>query len=508
VKYEIANPDPAGTIESFKSLGYTIEAAIADLVDNCITAQARNINVEFTWDGRNSWIAVTDDGAGMTESELVTAMTIAAKGPGTSRSPKDLGRFGMGLKTASFSQARRLIVASATSGGSRSVRAWDLDVVRQSGEWRLLQEMDPADAAVLDRLQVGQGTVVLWKHLHRFDIPGITADDSSAKRHFYDDVRIRIEPHLGMVFSRFLDGKRLNSLTVNTANPVQPWDPFLRNQKFVQQLPTERIPIGGHVMIVEGFVLPHPRHLSEEQGLAAAGPRGWLDQQGFYVYRRDRLIVAGDWLGIRGYRKEDRYILARIAIDVPAELDADWSIDVRKSATVPPLAARPHLRRIGDDTRRRAAEVLSHRGRITTREHGADFIYAWTVEQRNGQVTCRINRSHPLVQQVLRSGSTESTDAKALLRLLEETVPVAALRVLHQAETIDDQEPFMTATGLIDPEAVKVAERIQAAYMAQGLSRPEAHRRIKLMSPFDQIAGFWQDSLREMPYMSTISITM
>ena len=178
------------------------------------------------------------------------------------------------------------------------------------------------------------------------------------------------------------------SLTVNGTRSGH-GIPFLRNQKFVQQLPADRIPIGGHLMTVEGFVLPHPRHLSEKQATLAAGPHGWLDQQGFYVYRRDRLIVAGDWLGIRGFRKEDKYILARIAVDIPAELDTEWSIDVRKSATVPPLAARPHLRRIGDDARRRAAEVLSHRGRINAREHGAEFIYAWTVEQRNGQVTCQ-----------------------------------------------------------------------------------------------------------------------
>ena len=187
-----------------------------------------------------------------------------------------------------------------------------------------------------------------------------------------------------MVFSRFLDGKRGISLTVN-GNPVSPWDPFLRNQRFVQRLPDEHIPISGHTMDVEGFILPHPRHLSEEQARLAAGPRGWLDQQGFYVYRRDRLIVAGDWLGIRGFRKEDKYILARIAIDIPAELDAEWSIDVRKSATVPPLAARPHLRRIGADARRRAAAVLSHRGRIAAREHGADFIYAW----KSSSITAR-----------------------------------------------------------------------------------------------------------------------
>lgn len=492
MRYEIANPDPGGTIGSFKSLGYTIEAAVADLVDNSIAAEAASINVEFTWDGRNSWVAVTDDGNGMVEDELITAMTIAGKGPGTARGPKDLGRFGMGLKTASFSQARQLIVATTTPTGTRAIRLWDLDVVMQSGQWRLLQDLEPTDEAILDRLWTGRGTVVLWRHLHRFDLPGITADDPNSKTHFYDDIRNRVEPHLGMVFSRFLDGKRLKSLTVN-ANPVQPWDPFLRNQQFVHQMPIDHIPISGYMMDVEGFVLPHPRHLGDGQALAA-GPRGWLDQQGFYVYRRDRLVVAGDWLGIRGFRKEDKYILARIAVDVPAELDAEWSIDVRKSATVPPLAARSHLRRIGDDARRTAAAVLSHRGRIAAREHGADFIYAWTVEQRDGRASCRINRKHPLVQQVLRGGTDAAADARALIRLLEETVPVAALRVLHQAETIGEPDPFATVSGNASVEATQIAERILAACLSQGLTPHEARSRIRMMPPFDQLTGFWQNS--------------
>ncbi len=117
------------------------------------------------------------------------------------------------------------------------------------------------------------------------------------------------------------------------------------------------------------------------------------------MYRRDRLILAGDWLGIRGFRKEDKYILARLAVDIPAELDSAWSIDVRKSAAVPPLAARPHLQRIGAARPARPPpRVLTHRGRVTARERGADFIYAWTVHRSNGQVTCRVNRKHPLVQ--------------------------------------------------------------------------------------------------------------
>jgi hypothetical protein len=488
VKYEIANPYPAGTIASLKQLGYTIESAVADLVDNSIAARAHSIDVIFRWDGRHSWVAVVDDGHGMTEDELVAAMTIAAKGPEASRGPNDLGRFGMGLKTASFSQARQMIVMTAPAGGQRSVRAWDLELVIRSGEWRLLQDVDQHGAGIVDQLWTGHGTIVLWRHLHRFDRPEITTDDTTAQQHFYDDIRNRIEPHLGMVFSRFLSGRREISLTVNK-NPVLPWDPFLRSQRFVKSLPPEHIPISGHTMDVDAFILPHPRHLSEEQAQLAAGPHGWLDQQGFYVYRRNRLIVAGGWLGIRGFRKEDKYILARVAVDIPAELDAEWSIDIRKSATVPPLAARPHLQRIGAEARRGAAAVLSHRGRVAAREYGADFIYAWRVEQRNGQVSCRINRKHPLVQQVLRGGAGQPADVAALIRLLEETVPVAALRVMDQAETIDDPEPF---AGTAHTEAAKIAERIQAAFISQGLTPQEARSRIRLMPPFDQLPGFWQ----------------
>jgi Histidine kinase-, DNA gyrase B-, and HSP90-like ATPase len=488
VKYEIANPHPGGTIESLRSLGYTVEAAIADLIDNSIAAHAQQVDVTFSWDGRESWVAVVDNGNGMSEHELVTAMTVAARGPDAPRGPHDLGRFGMGLKTASFSQARKLVV---TSGGikadSPATRAWDLDLVKKSGEWRLLCEASEADQQLLNRLWTGQGTVVLWRHLHRFDLSSVSAGDETAQGHFYEDVR-RVEAHLGMVFARFLDGKDRISLSIN-GNPLRPWDPFLRYRRFVQHLPVEEIPVSDGTMRVAGFVLPHLRYLSDSEAQLAAGPRGWMDQQGFYVYRRDRLILAGDWLGIRGLRKEDKYILARVAVDVPAELDSEWSIDVRKSSAVPPLAARPHLKRIAADARRRAAAVLTQRGRVVAREQGADFVYAWNVRRRDGHVTCHINRHHPLVRQLLRGDSEACADADALIRLLEQTVPVAALRVMHEAETFDDPEPFTAA----DEQAVHVAERIQAALISQGLTPHEARHRIRLMPPFDQIAGFWHE---------------
>ncbi|WP_089017539.1 ATP-binding protein [Micromonospora coriariae] len=490
MSYDIANPDPAGTITSLRSFGYSVEAAVADLVDNSVSAGARRIDVYFTWAGPASWVAVVDDGRGMTTEDLVSAMTVAARGSFKARASEDLGRFGMGLKSASFSQAARLTVAtSPEAGAAEAVRTWDLAVVSATSEWRLLHGTDDETAETLARLRPdgGVGTTVIWRSLHRFDVDGLAVEDTRAQKQFYTEVT-RVEEHLGMVFARFLTGRNRITMAVN-GTPVKAWDPFLSGHPSVQRLPAEELPVGSHTVRIEPFILPHPKKLDSEQQEQAAGPAGWLDQQGFYVYRRDRLIVAGDWLGIRGFRRDERYNLARIVVDVPAEADAEWAIDVRKSTAVPPVGVRRHLQRIGTATRSRAAEVLSHRGRIAAREHGAEFIYAWRVDKRDGSIRCRINRDHPLVREVMQGGPDAAVDAKALIRLLEETVPVAALRIMHDGDVADDPEPFL---GAAPKEVGDVANRIYAAFVAQGRTPREAKERLALMPPFDQFDGFWQ----------------
>ncbi|MGI5411265.1 ATP-binding protein [Streptomyces chartreusis] len=488
--YDIAAPEPAGMVASLSSLGYSLPAAVADLVDNSISVEAQNIDVEFTWAGRDSWIAVVDDGWGMTSEELVTAMTVAARGPATLRSSKDLGRFGVGLKSASFSQSRQLTVATAKVGCEWHTRTWDLDVVEESGEWRLLHGADDDTTAVLDRVRsaTGHGTIVLWRRLNGYHGCDVSEDDEHTQKQFYAEAA-RAESHLGMVFARFLTGSRRRNLRVS-GTPVEPWDPFMGNHSSVQRLPTENLPLGGRSVRVEAFILPSAHRLTPEEYGRAAGPQGWLDQQGFYVYRRNRLILAGDWLGQRGMRREEKYNLARIAVDIPAETDAAWGVDVRKSSVVPPVGLRPHLHRIARQARVRAAEVLRHRGQVAARTHGDPLLYAWNVRRPDGRVTCRINRSHPLVQAALRPGGNSTADVRALIRLLEETVPVAALRVMHETDTSDDPEPF-GGPGPADEAATEVAQRIYESLVSGGRSPASARERLRTMPPFDQLQGFW-----------------
>jgi SH3-like domain-containing protein len=489
MKYDIAAPEPAGMVASLSSLGYSLPAAVADLVDNSISVEAKNIDVEFTWAGADSWIAVVDDGLGMTPEELVTAMTVAARGPATARTSSDLGRFGVGLKSASFSQARQLTVSTARDGEWHT-RTWDLDVVEESGQWRLLHGADDDTTAVLDRLRSSsdRGTAVLWRRLNGYRTDGVSTDDERTQKQFYAEAT-RTESHLGMVFARFLTGARRRKLQVR-GTLVEPWDPFMSSHPSVQRLPEEELPLNGSLVRVEAFVLPSAQRLTPEEHDRAAGPGGWLDQQGFYVYRRNRLLLAGDWLGQRGMRREEKYNLARIAVDIPAETDAEWGVDVRKSSVVPPVGLRPHLDRIARKARSTAADSLRHRGQVAARTHGDPLSYAWLVRRPDDRVVCKINRSHPLVEAALRPGGASAADVRALIRLLEETIPVAALRVMHEADSSDDPEPF-GGPGVADAEAIEVAQRIYESLVRGGRSPAAARERLRTMSPFDQLQGFW-----------------
>ena len=486
--YDLAPPEPVGMVASLSSLGYSLPDAVADLVDNSVSAKAGTIDVEFTWNGRSSWVAVVDDGRGMSEEALVTAMTVAARWSATDRTSTDLGRYGVGLKSASFSQCRLLTVCTAEADGNWRSRTWDLDVIEQAGQWRLLRQPPVEAEKALEQLTAGRsvGTIVLWHRLAGYR--EITAADGKAQQQFYDEAE-KVRSHLGLVFARFLTGSAALTLRV-TGLAVEPWDPFLSSHPSVLHHPVENLPLEGHRVRVEAYLLPGLQRLTPAEAERAGGPKGWLRQQGFYVYRRNRLILAGSWLGIRGLRREEKYNLARIAVDIPVQTDAQWQVDVRKATVVPPVALRQHLQRIARTVRSSAAETVRNRGQIAARQRAENLSFAWNVRRHENTVQCRINRKHPMVQAVLREGGGDPANLRALLRLLEETVPVPALRVLHETDTADDPEPF-GGPGKATEEATRVAQRMFDVLVAQGRSPDEARQVIRTTQPFDQLDGFW-----------------
>jgi hypothetical protein len=257
--YDVVEPRAAALIESLRAFGYTLPAAIADLIDNSISAQANNIWLNFIWNGPDSYISLADDGCGMTQKQLVEAMRPGSQSPIEERDPADLGRFGLGLKTASFSQCRRVTVRSRPDRGRQSTRCWDLDYVNRTGEWRLLKD---GNASTTNRLagfdEKMHGTIVLWEALDRL-VEDDDLDDADAQQRFLalvDDV----ERHLAIVFHRFMQGSRPLRIYINGTDKdllVRPWNPFLEDHPATQQLQSERIPFQGTTVKVIPFVLPH-----------------------------------------------------------------------------------------------------------------------------------------------------------------------------------------------------------------------------------------------------------
>lgn len=490
VSYDIVAPDPAGMIESLSALGYTLESAIADLVDNSLDAGAKHVDVVFHWAGVDSYVVVVDDGDGMTEGALLDAMAIALRGPRAIRAVNDLGRFGMGLKTASFSQARMLTVWSRSASAVPAVRVWDLDHVVRCGEWQLLRTPDQETAKILNSVAddvPASGTVVLWRCLTKMVDEFGAIEDEGAQGHFLGAID-RVERHLGMTFGRFLTSgrarprKRTVALTINST-PVAAWDPFMLSHKATLPRPIEKLEIDGQRVVVRPYVLPPKRQLTDDEYRAGAGPRGWLEQQGFYVYRNDRLIVPGEWLELPGFRKDEKHVMARIAVELPAALDHLWSVDVKKASARPPLLLRASLSLSAKATRVEAQQILSAISRTTALQKSDDLSYVWRPERKDGDLRLRINWQHPLVKEALRISPDARPVVRAMLRFIEETVPLSAIRMMFNDAEDRDYLPF---SGSTPDEVVKVAERIYGAYVSNGLTPAQAAKRLRLTPPFDE----------------------
>lgn len=417
-----APPRTSALAEALRGLGYSTATALADIVDNSIAAGAANVWLGFSWEEDRSSVSILDDGTGMDDEALERAMRLGDRSPLDERSPADLGRFGLGLKTASFSQCRSLTVASRRAGALSCLR-WDLDVLKEAGpgEWPLL--VGPATGSegrlrLLDDLATG--TLVLWEKMDRVIGPGF------GEKNFLDLVD-GIEAHLAMVFHRYVGGVAPKLKIHINGTAIRPWDPFLASHPATWSSPTQRLPTASGVVEVQCHVLPHKDRLDPKLYEAAGGPDGWTAQQGFYVYRNERLLLAGSWLGLgsgRAWTKEEAHRLARIRVDIPNTADADWKIDIRKSTARPPVAVRRRLVRLAEDTRSRARRVFAHRGAPARNQTGTEGTAAWRPDRFEGGIRYRIDISHPAVKAVLDDAGSNEPAVRAMLRVLEETIPV------------------------------------------------------------------------------------
>lgn len=416
-----APPKASSLIESMRDIGYSFETALADVLDNSITAEASEVDIVCDADAKEPVIAILDNGNGMSKTTLLDAMRPGSRNPLESRAEGDLGRFGLGMKTASFSQCRRLTVVTNDGSGVVAAR-WDLDYVAASDDWLLqILNVDEIERVPFASSLGKVGTLIVWEMLDRLSEE---SQKTSLKDHLYEQLD-QARHHIELVFHRFLAGEKplpAVSIRIN-GHATEPFDPFNSNHPATIASPEDKIRVAGADVLVQSFVLPHHSKVSKGEWNKYAGEGGYLKNQGFYVYRAGRLIVHGTWFRLAVQSELTK--LARVRVDMPPELDHLWKIDVKKASASPPLVVRQRLREVIDKIAGASNRVYTYRGRKITDPKVSTF---WVRRINKNQISYEINRDHPTISSFIEVlDSSTASLFESVLSIVERSIPFDAL---------------------------------------------------------------------------------
>lgn len=435
-------------VESTRSIGYSFEAAVADIIDNSISAGATEIRVAF-WSKDNQYLCVEDNGCGMTAEKLESAMRYGSQSSQDVRAQNDLGQFGLGLKMASLSQCRKVTVLTKKDG-VLSAACWDLDYIIEKDNWALKTYSDDELNEIPGYLYLSDkesGTVVVWQAFDR--LQQAAKDTQKAFDEKLDDTR----KHIALVFHRFLnDENPKNRITIYfNGEEVEGADPFLTKHPATQPLSEQILRINGEEIRVKPYVLPFASKLSVKDIQSLGGKDDLRQKQGFYIYRNRRLIIWGTWF--RLIRQQELGKLARVRVDIPNSLDAMWDIDIKKSTASLPAFVRKDLAAIVENTVGRSERVYRYRGRnvqTDTLEH------LWNPIDERGKFQYRINREFAMLKILEQHLDEEGLSLfDSFIKILEDTFPYSDVYYRLAKNDVN-----VTESALPDEEVFSVANQM------------------------------------------------
>ena len=424
-------------MESMRAVGYNLETALADLVDNSITAGAATVDIRFSPVGE-PYVAIIDDGLGMTELEAQDAMRLAGNDSRNMRASHDLGRFGLGLKTASISQCRKLTLVTKQRREVHAFR-WDLDYLSSSSSWSLLR-LTPEEYRALPEYAaleaLDHGTMILWQDLDQLEN---TSGNSVASM---DEAMMRAASHLGLVFHRFLAGEHGRDLDIRlNFTSVPATDPLLKDHKATQIGPLERISLDQGTIELRPYTLPHLNMMAPSDRRKAHVNGSLRDSQGFYIYRAMRLVIWGTWFRVAP--KQELGKLARVQVDVPNSLDHLWSLDIKKAQAVPPPVIRDRLRAVAATIVGPSQRAHTYRGRIER----SPITHIWNAVSDADSFRYEVNRNHPVLVALSSTFDRhESAALETVLSLMERTFPIEDVYnkmgqdLSHSGAEVQDQD--------------------------------------------------------------------
>jgi len=448
-------PNVSSLVKSLRDIGYTLDVAVADIIDNSVSAAAQNIDIVFTPIDERPILSVLDDGKGMKPGELVEAMRLATKDPGSYRESGDLGRFGLGLKTASFSQSKLLTVISKSFDSDTSISQWDLGKVIDTNKWTLNQldidELDGKTPLLKEFNELASGTLVVWGGMDKVSIDAIPYEAS------------KIFNHLSLVFNRFLSGegdiKKLN-ISLNN-NSIEAFDPLDKSNAATLFEEPSTLEINDKKIIVQGCILPSVQKTTKSSFERNATINGYLRSQGCYLYRENRLIAHGTWWNI--IKRHDSHNLVRIQIDIDNNQDEEWSVSVTKSgfSVTPPHGIKNDLRAIFKSITKIGRGVVGGRKRIV-KNKAKTMLWDLVKYGNDGRFGYSINKDHPLYKELSQSIDGKQTKLLNLyLGELQKYLPVEDINrsLIHMPHDFDQNNSIETN----EEELKKIIESLKNA---------------------------------------------
>lgn len=434
----VREPPAKALINGIRAIGYNFSTAVADIIDNSISAKASRIDIITDVEDKSSYVAFLDNGCGMSYEELENAMLLGSNRENRTDSTIELGRFGLGLKSASLSQCREFTVVSKASGKVNAIM-FDLNLIEAENKWNLCV-LDQEEIQVIHNvdnlLEYSSGTLVVWTTFDKIENRAKKYEDS------FREAVADAKRHVELVFHRFY---ATHEIYFNFRR-IEKRDPFLCGSAPRQQTGhTERLFINGHSIGVTPYTLPFWNTITDEEKALLGYPKSIYDDQGFYLYRNKRLISWGSWL--RMGLKSEQNKLARVQVDIPSSLDSIWMLDVKKSSAKIPDVIREELRASVRDSFVRSKKTVRFPG--LKEQQAENKVWIRTVNMHDGTVQYMVNRDNPLVTELFENlGKGESRLLEVLLSQIETLFPkysimndhTDSLKIPDREDAVDNEQ--------------------------------------------------------------------
>ena len=401
-------------VKTLSYSGYTLKSALADIIDNSIGAGATEVKINFNFNNQiniDNWsVQIIDNGHGMNSKELENAIKMGSCNMDDERSESDLGRYGMGMKTASFSQADYFRVISKRENERFTAKAIDKKMIEDTNSWLGIDYDDDNSFNVIEK----HGTIVEWKKLRFIE------RNSNPESDMIEKIKEVVE-YIGMIFNRFI---RSNNVVIKVQDlPVEPWDPCCSEDLRTCIVSNEQIKYNNQLILVKAYILPSSKQLTQEEEQRQF--RGdSLKYQGFYVYRNDRIIIPGGWLDINKLSRHSKFNCVRISVDIKSSFDSLFDVDFLKTKILFPQSINEKLKRIAETARNQAKDRIVKNGvKNANLNNGKDKL-VWNVKESTNGLEYSINSEHPLIKEYTQKINQDGLDdLNKLLKLLAATVP-------------------------------------------------------------------------------------